>query len=330
MGKRILNDTLELITEFKKDFIENDYSIKDLCIKHSCSPAVIQRFLKKHNIKKMYKYTPSAEDVVFIIQELEKGSTYKSIADTLQVPAYLISSYVKRNINRSKKWSNELEDTSWIEEQNPLFWYVLGLLASDGHLGKFNEICFFQKDGRFIKHLQKWIHHNGVLYGKSCYTIHINNALLHAKLEKLGFSSNKRYSIPFIEAPNESLQWLFIRGLFDGDGSLYFNYTSGRFEGINWQITSGSKNMTEGICKFLAKQNIKYYTDKCISIADNPYYHIGVRAIESIKQIFSLLYKDNIEYKLPIKYGKFLKILKVIEINKQVDDIVEAAMKIVD
>ena len=30
MRKRILNDTLELITEFKKDFIENDYSIKDL------------------------------------------------------------------------------------------------------------------------------------------------------------------------------------------------------------------------------------------------------------------------------------------------------------
>ena len=72
MGKRILNDTPELIEEFKKDFIENDYSIKYLCIKHSCSSAVIQRFLKKHNIKKVCKYTPSAEDVIFIIQELEK------------------------------------------------------------------------------------------------------------------------------------------------------------------------------------------------------------------------------------------------------------------
>lgn len=88
--------------------------------------------------------------------------------------------------------------------------------------------------------------------------------------------------------------------------------------------------MINGLCKFLTKQNIKYYTDECTSIADNIYYHIGVRSIESIKQLFSLLYKDNIEYKLPIKYGKFLKILKIIEINKQVDDIVEAAMKIAD
>lgn len=330
MGKKILNDTLELIEEFKKDFIEKDYSIKDLCVKHSCSPAVIQRFLKKHNIKKIYKYNPSAEDIIFIIQEIKKGSTHKSIADTLQVPAYLINSYIKRNINRTKKWSNELENTNWVDEQNPLYWYVLGLLASDGHLGKFNEISFFQKDGRFIKQLQKWIHHNGVLYGKSCYCIHINNPLLHAKLEELGFSNDKRYSIPFIKAPNEKFQWLFIRGLFDGDGSLYFNYTSGRFEGINWQITSGSKNMTEGIYNFLLNQNIKCYIDKNTSTAGNSYYHIGVRSADSIKQVFSLLYGDNIEYKLPIKYGKFLKILKIIEINKQVDDIVEAAMKIAD
>lgn len=330
MGKRILNDTPELIQEFKKDFIENNYSIKELCEKHSCSSAVIQRFLKKHNIQKVYKYNPTAEDIVFIIQELENGNTYKNIADTLQVPAYLISSYVKRNIRRTKKWSNELENTNWINDENPLFWYVLGLLASDGHLSKFNEVSFFQKDGRFIKLLQKWICHNGVLYGKSCYIIHINNALLHAKLESLGFSSDKRYSIPFIKAPNEQFQWLFIRGLFDGDGSLYFDYTSGRFEGINWQITSGSKNMTEGLCNFLSEQNIKYYIDERISTAGNLYYHVGVRSLESITQIFYLLYKDNIEYKLPIKYGKFLKLLKIIEINKQVDDIVETAMKIAD
>lgn len=330
MGKRILNDNPELIQEFREDFIENNYSIKELCLKHSCSPAVIQRFLKKHNIKRVYKYTPSAEDIIFIIQELEKGNTYKSIADTLQVPAYSISSYVKRNIYRTKKWSNELEDTGWINDDNPLFWYVLGLLASDGHLGKFNEVSFFQKNSKFIKQLQKWISHHGVLYGKKCYTIHINNALLHTKLEELGFSNDKRYSIPFIEAPNEDLQWLFIRGLFDGDGSLYFNYTSGRFEGINWQITSGSKSMTDGICRFLSKQNIKYYIDTCTSAANNLYYHIGVRSLEGIKQIFSLLYKNNEEYKFFIKYGKFLKILKIIEIHKQVDDIVEAAMKIVD
>lgn len=330
MGKKIFNDTPELIQEFKKDFIDNNYSIKDLCNKHSCSPAVIQRFLKKHNIKRVYKYNPSAEDISYIIEELNKGNTYKNIANVLKVPAYLISSYVKRNIFRSKKWSNELTDTTWIDDQNPLFWYVLGLLASDGHLSSFNEICFYQKDGRFIKQLQKWICHEGTLYGKSCYSIHISNALLHTKLKELGFSKDKRYSIPFIEAPNEDLQWLFIRGLFDGDGSLYFKYTSGRFENINWQITSGSENMTNGLCAFLLKQGIKCYKEECISDAGNKYYHIGVRSKDTIVQVFKLLYGKNIEYKLSIKYGKFLKILKIIEINKQVDDIVEAAMKIVE
>lgn len=328
MGKRILEDTPELIEEFRKDFLEDNYSIKDLCEKHSCSSAVIQRFLKKHNIKRVYKYNPSSEDISFIIKELSNGSTHTSIAKTLNIPPYLLSSYIRRNIIRAKKWSNELDNTDWINNENSLFWYVLGLLASDGHLDNFNNISFFQKDGRFIKKLQKWIHHHGVLYGKQCYIIHINNALLHAKLIDLGFSSDKRYSIPFIKAPNASLQWLFIRGLFDGDGSLYFSYTSGRFDGINWQITSGSKSMAEGLCTFLATQGINYYTEEYLSEANNTYYHVGVRAKREIKKLFSLMYNDNLEYKSPIKYGKFLKILKIFEIDKQVDDIVDADMKI--
>lgn len=330
MGKRLLNDIPELIEEFRKDFLEGNYSIKDLCQKHSCSPAVIQRFLKKHGIKRVYSYNPSADDVAFIVQELQKGSTHKSIADSLQVPSYTISSYIKRNIVRTKKWSNELADTNWITEKGPLFWYVLGLLASDGHLGKFNEVRFFQKDGRFVKQLQKWIHHNGSLYGKSCYQIHINSALLHTKLKELGFSSDKRYSVPFILAPTPELQWLFVRGLFDGDGSLYFAYTSGRFDGVNWQITSGSKNMVEGLCAFLESQNIKFYQEECLSEANNTYYHVGIRSIDELKNLFSLLYGTNLEYKLPVKYGKHLKFLKLLEIHKQVDDIVEAAMKIAE
>lgn len=329
MGKRLLNDTPELIESFRKDFLEDNYSIKQLCEKHSCSSAVIQRFLKKHGIKRIYKYQPSSEDIIFITQEVQKGTSHKDIAQKLQVPSYRISSYIKRNIVRTNRYSNELSDTSWVNNSNPLYWYVLGLLASDGHLSNYNEISFFQKDGRFIKMLQKWIHHTGVLYGKSCYVIHINSAFLHAHLQKLGFRSDKRYSVPFIQAPTDDLQWMFVRGLFDGDGSLYFNFVSGRFEGLNWQITSGSEQMAKGLFKFLKKHNLPCYQDTCLSAVGNSNYRIGIRSLEGIKMLFPLLYKSEfLEYKMPRKYGLFLKILEIIKMNKQVDDIVEAAMKI--
>jgi len=328
MGKSILNDSQELIEEFRKDFLENNCSVKDLCVKHSCSPAVIQRFLKKHGIKRVYKYNPSSEDILFIKNSIEEKRTYKSIAEELNVPSYLISSYVNRNIIRKKKWSNEIEDDSWINENNSLYWYVLGLLASDGHLGRFNEISFFQKDLSFIKKVQKWIHHNGVIYGKSIGVIHINSAFLHTKLIEKGFSSDKRYTIPFIKAPNSYLQWLFIRGLFDGDGSLYFKYISGVMEGLSWQICSGSENMTNGLYSFLNSEGIKCHKEKRKSSVGNTYYHIAVRSKEPIIKLFSLLYNnESIEYKLPKKYGKFLKLLELFKLNKQVDDIVDALRK---
>lgn len=45
----------------------------------------------------------------------------------------------------------------------------------------------------------------------------------------------------------------YIRGLFDGDGCLYYKYISGVFEGKTWQITSGSKLIAEGLVNCIKK-----------------------------------------------------------------------------
>ena len=164
-----------------------------------------------------------------------------------------------------------------------------------------------------------------MLYGKgrTCYILNINSPILHNILEEFGFTSDKRYNAPFITAPSIREQLLFIRGLFDGDGSIYYNYISGRFEGLNWQVCSGSEIMAKSLYNFLIEQGLSPTIGNCTSSVGNPYYHVCIRRQSNIKTLFNILYTDYPILCLHSKYKRFLKLIKLIDIHKQVDDIVD-------
>lgn len=329
--KRLLSDSVENVESFRKEFLEDCLSISELADKHKCSTAVVQRFLKRHNIKKNYIFRPTIEQHNKIVSMLSEGKLRKDIAVQLGVQPYAVSRYINSQILHIGKYSNQLANEDWIREKTEVFWYFLGLFTADGHLGTFNEVAIFQKNGHYLKQLQSLIGHKGKLYGedKSCFTIHISSKLLHLTLESYGFKSNKRYNAPFVKADSLKNQLLYLRGLFDGDGSLYYNYVSGRFEGINFQITSGSLEMRENIYSFLVNGlKIKAYKDSAISDVGNTFYHVGIRNKEGVMKLFPLLYKDSKSICLSRKYKNFLKLIELIKFSNKVDDIVESPMKI--
>lgn len=326
MGKRkILEDSNELITKIRKEYLEEVKSVKELATIYNCSTAVIQRFLHKHCIKRNESFNPTLHDIQFITAQLALGRQHKDIASDLGIKPYLLNRYINREILHRGKYSNKLFDDSWILERTPLFWYFLGLFSADGHLGTNNIVSIFQKDGNYLKKIQKLIGHKGMLYGKdkTCYTLNINSPVLHNILEELGFTSDKRYNAPFVTAPSIREQLLFIRGLFDGDGSIYYNYVSGRFEGLDWQVCSGSEIMAKSLYNFLIEQGLSPTIENCISSVGNPYYHVCVRRQSDVKILFNILYTDYLILCLPSKYKRFLKLIKLMDIHKQVDDIVD-------
>lgn len=331
--KKLLLDTEENVTAIKKDYIDNCLTVLQLSEKYKCSTAVIQRFLHKHQIFKNQKFKPSEEEQIYIREKLKEGMLHKDIALNLRVPPYLVNNYINKEILHKGKYSNMLSSEDWITNKSSLFWYFLGLFASDGHLGRFNEVGIFQKDGKYLKELQTLISHSGKLYGqdKTCYIIHISSALLHKTLENYGFNHDKRYNAPYIICPSIKEQMLYIRGLFDGDGSIYYNYVSGRFENINWQICSGSEEVVNGLINSLKNINIKANKECCVNKqSGNKYWHCTIRSKQDIEELFKYLYKDSKYLCLKVKKAKFIKLLKLIEINKQVDDIVDTPMKVGD
>lgn len=71
-----------------------------------------------------------------------------------------------------------------------------------------------------------------------------------------GCTQNKTFSIKFPSFENRGLMWSFIRGYFDGDGSVYRDIGR-KFIGFNF--TSGSKEFLEGLKKFLYEDGIYGY-----------------------------------------------------------------------
>jgi intein/homing endonuclease len=321
-------------TEIRDWYLNQNLNQDEICNRLGGIPKItLQRFLRKHNIKKIehinYNY------LVPKIQELlNQNIIHQDIADQLGITRDSLRHiiYQKINPNDNPKFSNKLEDDTWVNEDNPLFWYIVGLVSSDGHFDKNNCINIFQSNFEYLKNIQKFINHNGKLYKSpdtDCYTLIINNENLYNKIKQYGINHDKRYNVPFINNIPKDLINHYIRGIFDGDGCLYYRYISGMFEGRAWQITTGSKLMAEGI-----KQTIKSELDVDVTIydkkstADNIYYDIVCNDKEGILKICSYIYKNFNKVCLSRKLKSFIKFKKLSELDKQISDIVDASMKI--
>lgn len=166
-----------------------------------------------------------------------------------------------------------------------------------------------------IEHLQKFknflgatnteIKSNNKIENNKIYELSyfaISDEQIYNDLIKAGCTYNKTYSLSF---PNEdilpkSLQFHFIRGFFDGDGSIYTDILRNRLC-INF---TGTKEMLNSIKHIFNKDNLK--------LEDKGKF--AVLHIDGNKQVIDILnqiYKDSFnEIELPRKRQKFEDFLK--------------------
>ncbi len=146
--------------------------------------------------------------------------------------------------------------------------YILGFWFADGYMRKEKSyrILFFSKDREILERIRSKMNSTHPLRLRkedNVWQIAMHSRKLYEKLIKLGGLRCKSRIIEFPYIPKNYIKD-FIRGYFDGDGSVFFvkyirtkdkRYT----RELRTNFTSGSKKFLEGLMDALKHElNLKY------------------------------------------------------------------------
>lgn len=212
------------------------------------------------------------------------------------------------NKNRAKKINHDYFKT---ESSNMA--YILGLLASDGTVRKnINEIklTLNEEDSEILEQIKKELSFEGKIRhyedskGFKNATIAFTSAEIKKDLAKYNIVPQKTFTFTFPINLNKKYWIDFIRGYFDGDGSVGI-----AGQGLRWQICSATDNVLKVVVDFLYKEyNIPRVKIQSQQRIKNNLYTIQY-STNATKQIFNILYTPNSLY-LKRKYNKFTSIMK--------------------
>lgn len=204
-------------------------------------------------------------------------------------------------------------DDNYFSTENSNMAYLLGFLASDGTVDKKNnriKIGLSSIDKKFLMEIKEELKYEGDILdyitsnGFSVSELTFTSQQIKKDLARYNIVPNKTFAFKFPKNLNKKYWIDFIRGYFDGDGSVS---TAGE-NAIKWQICSATKDVLETIVDFFYEE----YHIKKISILEqsrknNTLYYFQY-STNATKEIFSILYKKN-SLKLPRKYLKFKELV---------------------
>jgi len=305
--------------ELEDLFIKQSKTCKEIAKYFNLPIITIQRHLRKHNLRKIRKETPSYDE---IIQLKQKGKTQTEIAKLYGISKYTISKTVRR---KQKFESVHQINNSKVDESNEMFWYLVGLISADGHVCSTNSIDIYQTNSLFLTKLGNFFEHTGKL--TSCitknstknkiYRLPLYSIKLKQWFVEKGIENDKRYNCPFLLVPEEFMKY-YIRGIFDGDGCLYYSFTSGILISSQIEISSASELMLTGLMKYLNKYKPKrYIVNRNQGICEKIIINTKKEIEDFLKWMYSGKYLD---YCLFRKYRSYLMLMEIFKLQESVQN----------
>ena len=177
-------------------------------------------------------------------------------------------------------------------------WYICGLIVSDGNISE-NKINISSCDKELIDKIYPLFSDTSkrkiYVYTSSNINHSISYSILNTNLDFLKFLNSigvfekKSKTITNVSIPKE-YESQFVRGVFDGDGSVYISsmYKDTKYIGVS--ITSGSKIFLEQIQIILNNNNID-----CNIVKDcrKDCFYLKIYKKEHIKQFFNYIYNNS-------------------------------------
>lgn len=190
--------------------------------------------------------------------------------------------------------------------------YILGILASDGTVRKkVNEVklTLNENDAELLEKIKAEIDYVGNIRhyedvkGFKNATLAFTSKKIKNKLAEYNIVPEKTLTFSFPQKLKKEYWIDFIRGYFDGDGSVGM-----AGEGLRWQICSATKDVLQTIVDFFEEEYEIPKVNIQVQQRVKPLYSIQY-STNSTKKIFQILYTPESLY-LERKFKKFSDIVK--------------------
>ncbi|MEK6927291.1 MAG: LAGLIDADG family homing endonuclease [Nanoarchaeota archaeon] len=196
--------------------------------------------------------------------------------------------------------------------------YFLGLMSTDGHIQVIKQRWLYrvmmytsekEEVEMILNIIKKLFSYTASVRARKTgfskrpnYEIYISSKKIALFLNSLGIPIGaKSYNLlvpkMFFENKQEYF-WDYLRGVFDGDGSIVFSNNN-----FSFKISSGSVRFLEGINKILIEKGFKNFK---ISKQDEYVWILRTNIKENIKQLYSCIY-NNSSFFYPRKQLKWSK-----------------------
>lgn len=202
--------------------------------------------------------------------------------------------------------------------------YLLGFYAADGSIDqkrKTLRICLQEQDSELIYLYKDTISPDARLYtiqprvvtarngmkvqGHTAFGVDITSSILIQDLVDLGFGYRKSWKELHLPNIPKNLIRHFIRGYFDGDGSIigWLAIEKGKSDRFRYKfdICGKTETLLDDIIQFFALHNIKVNKNY---LKRDDMYKISTSSKKEMKKLFDFLYSDSNFY-LTRKFNKF-------------------------
>lgn len=184
------------------------------------------------------------------------------------------------NENFFAKWSPEMA-------------YVLGLIITDGCISKTGTVSLCLNDRDLIEQVKKVMgsEHKITIskHQKGLYSFHFAREKLVEDLHKFGIFPRKSLTVRFPDIPQDFLTH-FIRGVFDGDGSVFFDKRRPNSP-LRSKFVSSSEDFIQSLennLKLLGMPKRTIYKQK----TKNGWSYMFIYDHKDSKKLFSILYNN--------------------------------------
>ena len=253
-----------------------------------------------------------------------KDIQVKDIGKELNISDRAVRRVLKEeNINTRLKNRYVLDESYFDKIDTEEKAYILGFIYADGFVGDehFNNIVISINDLELLEFIAKELKFSGKIRetrkggfknSKPGYSLNFSSVKISSRLRELGLYPNKSLTIERLPKIRDDLVRHFIRGYFDGEGSIILSHNSSYYKNADKVIKYvyptycfmilGTQGFLENIIKVTNFNYAKIYPTKCEKIKC-----IRITAKKEFDNIFNYLYKNS-TIRLERKYNKWMEI----------------------
>ena len=270
-------------------------------------------FIRKKIMKKFVDLV-EAEKLYISGKTLKEIGQYFGVSDETIRQKFLKNNVEIKSLKIAKrKYSLNEDFFEVIDDENKA--YFLGFMYADGWVnGNVMGIELSEQDLNILISFQKLLETEKPLIFRKArkntqqnqYTFKISSDKIVDDLKKMGVVENKTHITKFRldSFKNEDMVRHFIRGVFDGDGTVNKNYVS----------IVGNGEFLNGIKKYLETKEIQFglYDSDCKATNIK---RLSFNNQKTLKKFFDYMYKNS-QLHLPRKKIKFINALIISDSNK--------------